>query len=151
MRSTRLDPDQSPPARRINGLRNSGRMALPDPVRDPISNGMSEWINSTLRAFALLALLLNGMVVGAHRMSADVGTPAAHAMHMIHAAPQDKSPDPGPHDPVCKQHCMGAALPSNLLPTGHDPAARLDSLAPPQAQVAGLRLALPDPPPKTAV
>lgn len=126
-------------------------MSLSNPTFDPMLQPMFNRIYSMLRCLALLALLVSGMTVGAHAMPPGDSIPAPHAMHMSHAEPHGDTLDHNLPDPVCKQHCLGMATLEVDVALGHDPLPRLEAPVVSQAQVAGLRLALPDPPPKTAV
>lgn len=103
------------------------------------------------RILALLAFLVNSLVVGAHGMTRDAGLPASLEMHMTHAQPQGDVPGHNLPDPVCKQLCLGMAMSDHDMALGHVPAPRAAAPLAVQAQVAGPRLALPDPPPKAAV
>lgn len=129
----------------------SSQISLPSTTTNPIVPFMSDWINSTFRILVLWAFLVNSAVMGAHDMPQDAILPTAHQMHMAHAVPHGDIPGHSLPDPVCKQHCFGMATPESDVVLGHDPAPRLEAPVVEQAQVAGLRLALPEPPPKTAV
>lgn len=126
-------------------------MSLSDPTSKPMLPVMSDWINYTFRCLALLALLVSSWAVGTHGMPPDSRSPAPHAMHMAHVEPQGDTSDHSLPDPVCKQHCLGMATQESDVALGHDPAPRLEASVASQAQVTGLWLALPDPPPKAAV
>lgn len=129
----------------------SGQMSLSKPGSNPTLPVMSKWINSTLQSLALLALLVSGIAAGGHQMPPDASIAAPHAMHMSHAEPHGDTLDHNLPDPVCKQHCLGMATLEGDVALGHDPLPRLETPVVSQAQVTGLRPALPDPPPKTAV
>lgn len=112
---------------------------------------MSKRINHTISILVLLAFLISGVTIGAHDMMRDFSAHAPHHAQLVHAEVHGDTHRHGLPDPVCKQHCLGMPTPDRAVTLGHHTAPRPATPLESQAQVAGLRIALPDPPPKPLV